>query len=96
MLLTVRIRPDADGRKIVEKMRRVDCFVDEDVVPLPIALHPDVENMEQLFRLLKRVVGFDGVESIYHDVLLHQRYYSTWRDKLLKERAVPAIPRASK
>ena len=101
VLLTVRIRPDADRRKIVEKMREDPvCFVDEDVTfsnaPNTVLFTLDVENMEQLFRLLKRVVGFDGVESIYHDVLLHQRYYSTWRDKLLKERAVPAIPRASK
>lgn len=101
VLLTVKIRPDANRRKIVEMMREdPECFVDEDITfcnaPNTVLFTLEVENMDQLFRLLKRVIRFDGVESIYHDVLLHQKYYPTWRDKLLKERAVPLVPRSSK
>jgi DNA-binding Lrp family transcriptional regulator len=101
VLLTVRIRPDADRRKIVGMMRDdPDCFVDEDVTfsnaPNMVLFTLEVENMDQLYRLLNRVIRFDGVEGIYHDVLLHQKYYSTWRDRLLKERARPAAARASR
>lgn len=101
VLLTVRIRPDANRRKIVEMMREdPDCFVDEDVTfsnaPSTVLFTLEVENMDQLYRLLNRVIRFEGVESIYHDVLLHQKYYPTWRDKLLKERARPAVSRASR
>lgn len=96
-VLQLRIGPDADRRAIIQKARAIPGeFIDED---LSFSNRPDLvmfvlftQTLNELRTLLYQVRKIEGVVNISHDVFLYQKYFDTWRDRLLADK-VRRIPR---
>ena len=43
------------------------------------------ETIRELGTLLSQISSIAGVESVVHEIIIHQKYFETWRDRQLFE-----------
>ena len=90
-LVMVRLKPNAQRRRTIEKVRRIPGdFVDEDLsfsnAPNLIMFSLITQTISELNSMLCQIRRIEGVDSVTHDILIYQQYFETWRDRQLGER----------